>query len=259
MLLAAENMLHTKRETLSVRDREVALVDKHVRRMDPSTGEVQPRGCGVCQLLFGRHRGQQSETTAHKLEKASQAVQARVQSLQTRLQSMKAQARDLAAADKRPEAIGVLRRSKAVEKQLAVAQATSDALEQQVLVMEEAALQKEVSSALASSVKSVKKKTKTLLKDTENAVDGAVDMRDLSEDLGAALDGLRPTEALDDDDLLAELELIIERDGPAVASTASHTAAVSHAPSAGVVNPALYPAAPRGKREEKAGLLSQAG
>lgn len=228
------------------------------------TGEITPRGCGFCSLLFSRRSGEKASalrnaTAAAKLNQTGDAVRARVQTLQSRLDTMRDQARSLGQEGKKAEAIAMLKRSKAIEKQLTVAQTTADALDVQILMLEEATLQKEVSAALGASVKAVKKKTKTLLKDTENAVDGAVDVRDLNEDLQGAFEGLRPATDADEDDLLAELDELIT--GPPAAPEAIKVEVTKE-----IESPvAAYPVAPTdavsvkkrtAKREERAQLLA---
>jgi len=252
-----------KRETLTQRVHEVSLVERRVARMNEA-GEIEPRGCGFCSLIFSRRSGEKASalrnaTAAAKLNRTGDAVRARVQTLQSRLDTMRDQARSLGQEGKKAEAIAMLKRSKAIEKQLTVAQTTADALDVQILVLEEASLQREVSAALGASVKAVKKKTKTLLKDAESAVDGAADVRDLNEDVQGAFEGLRPVSEADEDDLLAELDDLI---------TAPPTApeAVKVEVTREIESPvASYPIAPTdavsvkkrtARREEKAQLLA---
>lgn len=108
-----------------------------------------------------------------------------------------------------------LKKAKAAEKQLETATATHAALESQVDVLEQSMLQREVASALSASVASTKKKHKGLLSKAENAVDGAEEIKDMSEDVAAALGGLQ-VEQWDEDELLAELQ---EMGGPAPQAT----------------------------------------
>lgn len=285
-IIEADTLLMRKHQTLKQRADEVAVIERNVARMGEN-GEVVPRGCGICSLLFGRRGVDKSivrnATAATKLQQTGEAVRARLSTLQQRLDGMRAEARRLAKEGKKAEALSVLKRSKAIEKQVVVAQTTADALDTQILVLEEAALQKEVSAALGASVKAVRKKTKHLLKDTENAVDGAADVRDLTEDLNGALEGLRPADGLDEDDLLAELdELVAGQASPAeLAEEAAVAATVATAPRREKTNGELptvheveaaavgievgsYPSVPaeavatkrQTKREERAQLLS---
>lgn len=215
---AANELLKAKEMDLKARRLHVTnIVCKSEKNIDKAEfGEPVPRGCGLCSLLFGPKRaaatvGSKTATATDKLTLAGKAVHARVTDLNSRLTTMRSEARALATNGKKQDALAVLRRTKAVEKQLGVAQTTADALDMQIMVLEEANLQKEVSAALGASVKAVRKKTKTLLKDTESAVDGASEVRDLAEDLGVAFEGLRSTDTVDDDELLDELNKLVER------------------------------------------------
>ncbi|MBE34492.1 MAG: hypothetical protein CMI16_02860 [Opitutaceae bacterium] len=267
VLIEADTLLLRKRETLTARQHEVLLVERRVSQMS-ETGEIAPRGCGICSFIFSRRSGEnvsalRNATAAAKLNQTGDAVRARVQTLQTRLDSMRAQAKVLYEEHRKVDAIAMLRRSKAIEKQLNVAQTTADALDVQILMLEEASLQREVSAALGASVKAVKKKTKTLLKDTENAVDGAADVRDLNEDLQGAFEGLRPVADTDEDDLLAELDELITST-TAVSESASVDTTVPYKHEI-VTSVAAYPETPMDrvkvenmgvKREERAQLLA---
>ena len=95
---------------------------------------------------------------------------------------------------------------KALEKQLAMATGAANAIERQVDMIEESALQKEVASALSASVKAAKAKGKGVLNAAEVAVDGAAEVRDMAEDLQQVMEGLSLQDGGDEDDLLAELE-----------------------------------------------------
>jgi hypothetical protein len=263
-LAAANELVERKHFSLYERQRLTRKVEKAVARMDDD-GEIQPRGCEVCSVLFGRRKGAgNASKQVARLATTGDAVRARAEALQTKVNGMREQARVLNAAGKKQEAILMLRRSKPVEKQLATALASADALDLQVLVLEDANLQQQVSSALSASVKKVKKGTKGLLKSTENAVDGAEQVRDLTEDVSQALEGLRPVDA-DEDDLLEELQAMMDGgDGPPPSDDTIKQGVAVTEPVASSIPIASYPAAPTQsmkarKKEEKSGLLAAAG
>lgn len=170
--------------------------------MATGTGERSAR-TGVDARLFGQ-RGK-ATTAADRLHHAAESVEAHVDQLGERARAARAKAKELFAAKKNGEAMAALKRAKALEKQLESASATHAALERQVDVLAESALQKEVASALSASVASTKKKTKGLMSKAEDAVDGATELKDFAEDIAQTLGNLQ-TETFDDDELLEELQ-----------------------------------------------------
>ena len=153
--------------------------------------------------IFGQ-RGKQA-TAADKLQHAAQSVQAHVESLSEKASLARAKAAEFMSQNNKAQALMQLKKAKAAEKQLETATATHAALESQVDVLEQSALQREVASALSASVATSKKRHKGLLSKAENAVDGAEEIKDMSEDVATALGGLQ-VEQWDEDELLAELE-----------------------------------------------------
>ncbi len=258
-LIAADELIDRKNATKFTRAQQTRKVEKIVARMDED-GDIRP-GCGVCGLLFGRRRdASQKSKQVDRLATTGEAVRARADALQAKVSELREQARVLNAAGKKKEALAMLRRSKPVEKQLATALASAEALDLQVLVLEDASLQQEVSSALSASVKKVKRGTKNLLKSTETAVDGAEEVRDLAEDVSHALEGLRAHET-DEDELLEELEAMADDDVPPPNSESVKVGVAITEPVAASIPIAQYPAAPKQsvkarKKEEKSKLLT---
>ena len=188
------------------------------------------QGCGGKLFCFGgRRRAAARATTSldsrvfgtavkktdatQRLNHAAESVGAHVEQLAEKVRAAEARARELFAQQKKPEAIAALKRAKTLQKQLETASATHAALERQVDVLAESALQREVASALSASVASTKKKSKGLLSKTESAVDSAVELKDFAEDIAQTLGGLQ-TDVYDDDELLAELEGMQEPEPP---------------------------------------------
>lgn len=187
--------------------------------------------------IFGTSK---SASSSHsKLEAAVRAMQVRATDLSDRAALSRAKAVQLAKAGRKADALAELKRAKAVEKQLATANAAAMALEQQLDVLAESELQREVASALSASVKSIKGKTKGLLGKTETAVDDAAEVADLAADMSQVLEGLAPSNGVDEDDIadeLAELMRAAEEDsipasGASSALQAAGSCALSHSQS----------------------------
>jgi hypothetical protein len=220
------------------------------------------QGCGAKFLCFGRRRATARSTTSldtrvfgkavketdatQRLNNAAESVEAHVEQLAEKVRTAEARARELFAQQKKQEAIAALKRAKGLQKQLETASATHAALERQVDVLAESALQREVASALSASVASTKKKSKGLLTKTENAVDSAVELRDFAEDIAQTMGGLQ-TDVFDDDELLAELEGMQEPEPPMAI------------PEAIAVQVEDYPAVPAKKLERRKLLEDDGG
>ena len=160
---------------------------------------------GTASALFGLAKKQASPVD--KLAEAAEAVAQRAVALETKVGEGRAEARALMLGGQKKAALRQMRRVKMIEGQLASVQSAADALEQQQLVLEQAALQKEMTSALSSSAKGLKK-SKKLLSQAETAVEDASEARDAADDLSNVLAEFTTTSMLsaDDDELLAELE-----------------------------------------------------
>lgn len=257
-LVAADELIDRKTATSFNRMQQTRKVQKIVERMDEE-GEIKP-GCGICTLLFSRKPSKKSKSV-DRLATTGEAVRARADALQAKVDELRQEAFVLNTEGKKKEAVTMLRRSKPIQKQLETALASAEALDLQVLVLEDASLQKEVTSALSASVKKVKRGTKNLLKTTESAVDGAEEVRDLAEDVSQALGGLRAHE--DEDDLLDELQSMMMDDagGPPPLPDSIKTGVAVTEPVAASIPIAQYPIVPTQslrarKKEEKSGLLS---
>ncbi len=160
---------------------------------------------GAASALFGLAKKQASPVD--KLAEAAEAVAQRAVALETKVGEGRAEARALMMGGQKKAALRQMRRVKMIEGQLASVQSAADALEQQQLVLEQAALQKEMTTALSSSAKGLKK-SKKLLSQAETAVEDASEARDAADDLSNVLAEFTTTSMLsaDDDELLAELE-----------------------------------------------------
>lgn len=164
--------------------------------------------------LFGQHK--QATTASDKLANAAKSVEAHVEQLSEKASLARARAAQLASSGKKAEAMASLKKAKMLEKQLETATQTHAALETQVDVLAQSALQREVASALSASVSTSKKKSKGLLSRTETAVDEAAELKDLAEDISNAMGGLQ-NDVFDEEELEAELA---ELSAPAVRTKA---------------------------------------
>jgi hypothetical protein len=156
--------------------------------------------------LFGT-----SKSNPHsKLADAALSMQNRIQDLECRAASERAEAKRLMGLGSKSSAMRALKRAKATEKQLEANQASLLAVEQQVDLMAQAQMQKQIASALASSSKGMKAQKK-LLKHAENAVDDASEARDMADDLGQVMaDFASNGNHDDDDDLMDELRQMMD-------------------------------------------------
>lgn len=217
MLTAALNLIERKQSTMASRKLREVKLENQLENLTES-GEVQA-GCNVCAMLFGSRRGrggplvegvQGKTSSAAKLEQAQASLKERTERLQERMTESRREAVLLMKSGKKVEALAAMKRAKMAEKQYLTASSAVDALDQQILSLEEASLQQEIATALSSSVKKVKKQTKGLLDKTEKAVDGSAEVKDLAEDVNSALEGLHSGGAVDEDDLMDELQSMLE-------------------------------------------------
>ena len=201
---------------------------------------VTARSAGSADVrLFGQHKQQTS--ASDKLANAAKSVEAHVEQLSEKASLARAKAAQLASLGKKAEAMASLKKAKLLEKQLETATHTHAALETQVDVLAQSALQREVASALSASVATSKKKSKGLLSRTETAVDEAAELKDLAEDISNAMGGLQ-NDVFDEDELEAELA---ELSAPAVRTKAVTFAEVTPKDAGEVVvEMGAFPSAP---------------
>ncbi len=187
-----------------------------------------------------------------KLAAAVETMSVRVGVLETKASLCRAEAQKLAVAGSKGQALRMLRRSKMFEKQSVAASASCDALEQQLEMLNDAEVNKEVVQALASSASGMKTHKKILAR-AERAVDESHELRDVAEDVGNSLGELRTSTDIGDDDLLDELDLLVAE----ASVSASQPQPSEDAPS---VRAVAFPTAP--KKEvaavERLGLLASA-
>lgn len=148
------------------------------------------------------------------LASAANTMESRNQQLEARAASEREEAKRLMGLGQKASAMRALKRAKATEKQLEANQCALLAVEQQVDLLAQAKMQKELASALATSSKGIKSQKK-LLKNAESAVDEAQDARDMAEDLGNVMaEFAQNNGGTDDDDLLNELNAMMSEEPP---------------------------------------------
>jgi hypothetical protein len=166
-----------------------------------------------------------------KLAAAAAAMEARVKELELRSQSERAEARSQMQAGQKASALRMLKRAKLSEKQLEANQQSLMAIEQQVDLMAQAQMQKQLAAALASSSKGMKAQKK-MLQSAESAVDEAQDARDMADDLGNVMAEFASNGngGADEEELLAELQQMIDDDPAPPGPSASAGAAMVDVP-----------------------------
>ena len=177
--------------------------------------------------LFGRPRAQPGVVAkplaVRQLQQVGETLERRISEMDGRVEASRVEAKSHFAAGKQSAALRALRRSKALAKQATALVAASNAIESQSDMLETAGLQREVADALSAGVRGMKK-THKALKDVEAVAEEAADVRDVSEDVQAALSQLGEAyedNAFDDDDLLGELAAMDQTpDSPAAATAA---------------------------------------
>lgn len=209
------------------------------------------------QAVFGHKASTASTTASDRLSTAAKSMEAHAESLGERAAAARAKAKSLMAAGKKPEALAWMKKAKQAEAQHSNAVATHAALERQIDVLAESALQKEVATALSASVAVAKKKTAGLLSKTEDAVDSAIELKDFAEDVSSAFGGLQ-ADNYDEDELLEELNaLAMEEEVEEVIATPAPAPVVA-VPVA--VDASAYPEAPKAtKKLERKSLLADDG
>ncbi|MDA9603615.1 Snf7 family protein [bacterium] len=135
-------------------------------------------------------------------------VQARLSDLEERARTH----RTLALKDKQnghtQDALRELRKAKSLDRQVETTRGALDALERQLDTLSDLGLQKELATALTSTSRSLKGKTKGMVELADGAVELTQELQDDAEDIQAAFEGLVPANGsskIEDEDLLAEI------------------------------------------------------
>ena len=174
-----------------------------------SSAQVAKSATSAQSRLFGMRKQSANE----KLAQTAEALNSRLLQLESRAASEREEAKLAMKAGQKASAMRMLKRAKMTDKQVEGAQQSLLALEQQVDLMAQAAMQKEIASALATSSKGFKA-NKKMVANAEAAVDDAQEARDMAEDLSNALQELGGHDNGDDDELMEELHAMANDDPP---------------------------------------------
>lgn len=183
---------------------------------------VRRVGTGDSSTLAGRVFGNQvaenrqasgTQNATSKLEAAASTMRARLAQLDERYAAARSATQAAVNATPQNKALAMreLKRSKAINVQIASTQSALDAVEQQADMLEQTAMSREVAHALGATAKSMKR-DKTMLSKAEDSIDAAVEMRDLHDDLSQVMAGFGDAinNDYDEDDLVAELQGMAE-------------------------------------------------
>tara|TARA_B110001450_G_scaffold232007_1_gene234320 strand:+ start:102 stop:1052 length:951 start_codon:yes stop_codon:yes gene_type:complete len=223
-------------------------------------GTSRPCGSEISRAVLGLAPSR-VKTPQIKLAAASEAMRARVESLELRVAECRSAATAAMKVGNKASAMRELKRAKMLEKQSISTQIAVDALEAQSDMLEQTALQKEVAAALGATAKSLKRE-KGLLSKAEGAVDAAMEMKDMHEDLTQAMSGLGDVASndLDEDELMEELQnMAAEHDAQPVTSDVSvfeEVELVEKAEKTALKKKNQFPAVPKTTPVERQGLLA---
>lgn len=224
--------------------------------------------------IFGLAGAKKASDPAKMLEQAASVMRARIEQLEQRAAEQRSEAARLVKLGQKSAAMRALKKAKQLEASAAANSASLDAVEQQVDLLAQAAVQKTLTSALETTSKSMKKDTKIVAR-AEKAVDDMAEVRDQAEDLNAAMSELanHGGNDIDEDELAEELEAMmksaadapvdIEDEGEFAQEPASEKKKLNGngiKQSTSALSALKLPSVPKGKRkEEKSKLLENDG
>lgn len=160
--------------------------------------------------IFGLAGVKKASDPARMLEQAASVMKARIEQLESRAAEQRAEAARLVKLNQKGPALRALKKAKQLESSIAANSASLDAVEQQVDLLAQAAVQQTLTSALETTSKSMKG-SKAMVSRAEKAVDDVQEVRDMAEDLNTAISELTSTSNdVDDDELQMELEAMVE-------------------------------------------------
>lgn len=160
--------------------------------------------------IFGLAGVKKASDPARMLEQAASVMRARIEQLEQRAAEQRGEAARLVKMGQKQSALRALKKAKQLEASVAANSASLDAVEQQVDLLAQAAVQKTLTSALETTSKTMQK-DKKLVARAEKAVDDVSEVRDMADDLNNAMSELanHGTNDFDDDDLAEELEAMV--------------------------------------------------
>ena len=184
---------------------------------DTASTSAVNKSMEVNSRIFGLAGAKKASDPAHMLEQAASVMKARIEQLESRAAEQRVEAARLMKAGQKQAAMRALKKAKQLEASVAANSASLDAVEQQVDLLAQAAVQKTLTSALETTSKTMQKDKKMVAR-AEKAVDDVSEVRDMAEDLNAAMNELANHGAndIDEDELLEELEVMMDQTDSAV-------------------------------------------
>ena len=184
---------------------------------DTASTSAVNKSMEVNSRIFGLAGAKKASDPAHMLEQAASVMKARIEQLESRASEQRVEAARLMKAGQKQAAMRALKKAKQLEASVAANSASLDAVEQQVDLLAQAAVQKTLTSALETTSKTMQKDKKMVAR-AEKAVDDVSEVRDMAEDLNAAMNELANHGAndIDEDELLEELEVMMDQTDSAV-------------------------------------------
>lgn len=176
-----------------------------------NSASASSKSLEVNSRIFGLAGAKKASDPAKMLEQAASVMRARIEQLEQRAAEQRSEAARLVQSKQKSAAMRALKKAKQLEASVAANSASLDAVEQQVDMLAQAAVQKTLTSALETTSKSMKKDTKIVAR-AEKAVDDMAEVRDQADDLNAAMSELanQGPNDIDEDELLEELEAMME-------------------------------------------------
>ena len=151
-----------------------------------------------------------ADSPATKLKAAAVELESHNSSLELRASELRRTAIALKHQSKTDTAIRCLRKAKVLELQIASNYSALDAIEQQIDMIAQAAVQKQLTTTLASTNKTMRSQCVSV-ETAESAFEGAAEVRELATDLEDVIAGFTQLDASrdGDDDLASELEAMV--------------------------------------------------
>ena len=176
----------------------------------PSRGGIKRRTCA--QHLWNAECSWtgKADSPATKLKAAAVELESHNSSLELRASELRRTAIALKHQSKTDTAIRCLRKAKVLELQIASNYSALDAIEQQIDMIAQAAVQKQLTTTLASTNKTMRSQCVSV-ETAESAFEGAAEVRELATDLEDVIAGFTQLDASrdGDDDLASELEAMV--------------------------------------------------
>ena len=190
---------------------ELAPVSSSSSSSSSASANEATKSVEVNSRIFGLAGAKKASDPARMLEQAASVMRARIEQLEQRASEQRAEAARLVRAGQKQAAMRALKKAKQLESSVAANSASLDAVEQQVDLLAQAAVQKTLTSALETTSKSMQK-DKKMVQRAEKAVDDVSEVRDMAEDLNNAMSELANYGGndIDEDELADELEAMME-------------------------------------------------